>query len=282
MLHDTGGREALASAARRRGGAPARVQVEVDTGMRRMGVTPDAAAGFVADVAAEPSLALTGVLSHFARADEADLEPTREQLRAFGRVLAELARRRVAPGSVHIANSAGLVALDALTGEGPPQDAVRPGLLLYGAQPCAQRAAPLAPVMSLRAPVVALRRVRRGESVGYAACYRAPADTCIATLALGYADGVPVAATGRGAVWLGGARRPFAGRVSMDYVTVDVADAEVALGDMAVVFGCEAAGAPAVLPVEAAAAAAGTHAYELFVRVGARVQRVLSDGSAAV
>ena len=109
--------------------------------------------------------------------------------------------------------------------------------------------------MSLRAPVVAVRRVRRGDAVGYAALYRAPADTRIATLALGYADGVPIAASGRGSVWLAGARRPIAGRVSMDYVGVDVGDAPVAVGDAAVVFGSEAAGGPAVLPVEEAARA---------------------------
>jgi alanine racemase len=98
--------------------------------------------------------------------------------------------------------------------------------------------------MSLRAPVVALRRVRRGDAVGYAALYRARADTRIATLALGYADGVPISASGHGSVWLAGARRPIAGRVSMDYVGVEVGDAAVEIGDPAIVFQ-ETAGGPA-------------------------------------
>ncbi len=115
--------------------------------------------------------------------------------------------------------------------------------------------------------------MRRGEPVGYAALYRARADTRIATLALGYADGVPIAASGRGSVWLAGARRPIAGRVSMDYVGVEVGDAPVSLGDTAVVFGSETAGGPTVLPVDEAARSADTLAYELFVRVGARVRR---------
>jgi alanine racemase len=271
VLHDTRGRAWLAAAARRRG-TTASVQVEVDTGMRRMGVPLAEAESFAAEVAGDPALALAGVMTHFARADEADLAPTRAQLRAFAGVIDGLRRRGVAPGSVHAANSAGLVALADIP-EGAPQDAVRPGLLLYGAQPAAARACTLRPVMSLRAPVVALRRVRSGESVGYAALYRARADTRIATLALGYADGVPVSASGRGSVWLAGARRPIAGRVSMDYVGVEIGDAPVEIGDTAIVFGSEVAGGPAVLPVEEAAQCAGTISYELWVRVGARVRR---------
>jgi alanine racemase len=120
-----------------------------------------------------------------------------------------------------------------------------------------------------------VRRIRRGEAVGYAALYRAPADTWIATLGIGYADGVPIAASGSGSVWLAGARRPIAGRVSMDYLGVDVGDAPVEVGDVAVLFGCEVAGGPIVLPVEEAARCAGTLPYELLVRVGARVRREL-------
>jgi alanine racemase len=275
VLHDAGGRALLAAAARRLG-ARASVHVEVDTGMRRMGVPCADAERFVAEIAADPALALDGVMTHLARADESDLAPTRAQLREFADLVAALRRRGVAPGSVHVANSAALCAQDALAGEGPAQDAVRPGLLLYGAQPSSVRTASLRPVMSLRAPVVAVRRARRGEAVGYAALYRAPADTRIATLALGYADGVPIAASGKGSVWLAGARRPIAGRVSMDYVGVDVGDARVEVGDVAVVFGCEVTGGPVVLPVEEAARSADTLPYELLVRVGARVRREVS------
>jgi alanine racemase len=241
--------------------------------MRRMGVPLGDAAAFVAELAREPALALAGVMTHLARADEPDLAPTREQLRAFAELVGALRERGVAPGSVHAANSAGLVSLGELARDGPPQDAVRPGLLLYGAQPCAERACVLRPVMSLRAPVVAVRTVRRGEAVGYAALYRARADTRIATLGLGYADGVPIATSGRGSVWLAGARRPIAGRVSMDYVGVEIGDARVEIGDVATVFGCESAGGAVVLPVEEAARCAGTLSYELLVRVGARVRR---------
>jgi alanine racemase len=254
------------------------VHVEVDTGMSRMGVPVGEAEALIAKVAAEPGLALAGVMTHFARADEPDLEPTRAQLRAFADVLGSLRRRDLAPGVVHAANSAGLVALAELGRDAPPQDAVRPGLMLYGVSPGTARPAPVRPVMSLRTPVVAVRRVRAGDPVGYAALYRARADTRIATLALGYADGLPISASGRGSVWLAGARRPIAGRVSMDYVGVEIGDAPVAIGDVATVFGSEVAGGPVVLPVEEAAQSAGTISYELLVRVGARVHRQYLGG----
>jgi alanine racemase len=278
VLYDAEGAAQLADAARRRDRGPARVHVEVDTGMSRMGVPLSAAEHFAAELAGEGALAVEGVMTHLARADEGDLAPSRAQLRAFGELVAALRRRGIAPRSVHAMNSAGLVAMGELVEDGPPQDAVRPGLLLYGVQPscgAGRRCGALRPAMSLRAPVVALRRVRRGDPVGYGALYRASADTAIATVGLGYADGVPISMSGRGSVWLAGARRPIAGRVSMDYVAVEVGEAPVRVGDVAVIFGAERPGGAAVLPVEEAAEAAGTLSYELLVRVGVRVHREL-------
>ena len=90
--------------------------------------------------------------------------------------------------------------------------------------------------MTLRR-VVQVRRVRAGEAVGYGATHRAARDTCVATLPIGYADGVPVSTSNRGQVLLGGRSRPLVGRVSMDFVTIDAGDASVAIGDEAVLFG---------------------------------------------
>jgi alanine racemase len=117
---------------------------------------------------------------------------------------------------------------------------------------------------------VQVRRVAAGDAVGYGAEYRALRPTRIATLAIGYADGVPVAASGRGCALVRGQRLAFAGRVSMDYVGVDCGDLPVEIGDEAILFGT---GQGTRLPVEEAAAAAGTIAYELLVRIGARVPR---------
>jgi len=254
--------------------SPVAVQVEVDTGMRRMGAPPEEAVDLLAAVAAQPSLALEGAFTHFARADEPDGAATLEQAAAFEAVLARARARGAAPRLVHCANSAALLLGAALDRAVPGANAVRPGVLLYGAQPAAHCVAPLRPAMTLRTRVVALRPARRGDAVGYSALYRAPRATRIATLPIGYADGVPIAASNRGAALIRGRRHPFAGRVSMDFVTVDVGDAPVEIGDEAILFGAAEQGA---LPVEEAAAAAGTIAYELFVRVGARVRRAYAE-----
>jgi alanine racemase len=130
--------------------------------------------------------------------------------------------------------------------------------------------------MTLATRVVQVRDVRPGEAVGYGAVWRAPAPTHVATLAIGYADGVPWSLANRGEVLLRGRRVPIIGRVSMDLITVDAGEAQVFVGDEAIVFG-------EGLPVEEVAACAGTLPYELVTRVGARVPRVAEgEGSAAV
>lgn len=266
---------ALLAEAARAGRAPLGVQVELDTGMKRMGVAPEAAAGVLAAVEAEPSLRLEGVFTHFARADEPDLAPTLAQLVAFRRILDAAAAAGVRPGLVHAANSAGLLAGKPLWEALPALNAARPGLMLYGVRPAEHLEADLRPAMTLRARVAQLHRVKAGEAVGYSAGFRATRDTTIATLPLGYEDGVPVSSSGRGSVLIRGRRLPIAGRVSMDYTGVEVADAPVCIGDEAVFFGQPQNGLR--LSVEDVAEAAGTIAYELLVRVGARVPRVFVD-----
>ena len=128
--------------------------------------------------------------------------------------------------------------------------------------------------MTLRTRVDHVRSLRPGDAVGYGGLYRAPQPTRVATLPVGYADGVPVSASNRGHVLVAGRRLPIVGRVSMDYIGVEVGDAPVAIGDEAIVFG---EGEEGRLPVEELAAAAGTIAYELLVRVGARVPRVYQE-----
>jgi alanine racemase len=214
---------------------------------------------------------LEGVFTHFARADETDLGPSLEQLSIFRSLLRQARARGVDPGLVHAAQSAGLLAGGPLDAALPEAGAVRVGLLLYGVRPAAHLGAGLAPAMTLSARVAHVRRLRGGDAVGYAALWRAPGETRIATLALGYADGLPIAASNRGQVWLRGRRLPLVGRVSMDYVAVEIGDAPVEIGDEAVVFGVAEGGG---IPVEDAAAAAQTLPYELLVRLGARVPRV--------
>jgi alanine racemase len=271
VLHGLWQLATLTEALRGNGESAVPVQVEIDTGMRRMGVAPDDAVALLAAVASQPLLRLEGVYTHLACADEPDLEPSREQLSLFKQLLDAARARGLDSGCVHFANSAALLGgaplLDAV-----PSDAVRPGLMLYGATPAHDASGELRPVMTLRTRVVALRTVREREAVGYNATFRAPRNTRVATLPVGYGDGVPVSASNRAAVLIQGQRFAVVGRVSMDYLGVDVGVAPVALGDEAIVFGV---GQGAELRVEEAAAAADALAYELLVRVGSRVPRVI-------
>ncbi len=273
VVHHPGEIERLSSAAKARS-TRLPVHVEIDTGMHRMGVASEEALELLAAVDAEPALTLAGVYTHFARADEPDLTPTLEQLAEFRRVLDAARERGIEPGLVHCAHSAGLLAGKRVFDALPEAGAVRPGLMLYGVHPAPHLEARLRPAMTLRTRVAHVRRLRAGDAVGYAALFRAERDTCVATLPVGYADGVPIAASNRGSVLIRGRRLPMIGRVSMDYVTVDAGDAPVEIGDDAILFGGDDAGR---LPVEEAAAAAGTSAYELLVRVGARVPRSVED-----
>jgi alanine racemase len=265
------GQVALLATAARDLAQPLDVHVAVDTGMRRTGVPRKDALALLEAVAREPALHLGGVYSHLARADEPDLTPSLEQLRAFGELLAQMRERGLDPGLIHVAHSAGLLAGKPLFDALPEQAAARPGVMLYGVRPAPHFEVDLQPAMRLATKVVQLRCAKAGDPVGYGAGFRAPRDTRIATLPIGYADGVPISASGRGCVLISGRRMPIAGRVSMDFTTIDVGDAPVEIGADAILFGGGQGGA--VLTVEEAAAAAQTLPYELLVRVGRRVQR---------
>ena len=269
VLHHAG-QVALAASAAQRVGTPLAVHVEVDTGMRRMGVAPEAAAALLEKIRGERALRLEGVLTQLARADEPDLAPSLEQLATFSRVLRDAEAGGAARPFVHVWNSAGLLALPDLAGALADDVGARPGLMLYGVSPAPHLRASLRPVMTLRTRVVALRPVAPGDAVGYGGTWRAPRRGRIATLALGYDDGVPCAAGNRGSALLHGRRVPIAGRISMDFVTLDVGDGPAAIGDEVILFG---KGPQGRLPVEEAAAAADTIPYELLVRVGRRVPR---------
>lgn len=256
------------------------VQVEIDTGMCRMGVSPEEAPTLIESLVRGQGLVLEGVYTHLACADEPDLTSVRAQLALFREVLAALETRGINPGLVHVANSAALLASEDLAADLPERiNAVRPGLMLYGVCPARhlEGRANLRPAMSLRTKIANVRHVRPGEPVGYGATFRAKQRGRIATLPIGYADGVPWSLGNRGQVLVRGRRTPVAGRISMDLTTLDLGESDVKLGEPVVVFGASNEGAGAVLPVEQVAEAAGTIAYELLVRVGQRVPRILDE-----
>jgi alanine racemase len=244
------------------------VHLKIDTGMSRLGLRPERLGEFVAALARQPRLQLTGLCSHLADADGPDAAPTDAQLAAFDRARAELERLGVRPTVVHVANSAGTVRFARAR-----FDLVRPGLALYGYSPSGAAAfAGLTPALTLKSRVVALRQLAAGESVSYAGLYQTPAPARIATVPIGYADGYTRRLTGRAQVLVGGRRVPVVGAITMDMSMVDVTSvAACKLGDEVVLLGQQ--GSERVSADELASWA-GTIAWEIFCGISKRVPRV--------
>lgn len=261
--------EALASAVRRAGHARFPVHVKIDTGMGRFGALPEESGALMDALSRQPQLELEGLATHLARADADDAGSVGRQLAQFDAVRQSFAARGLRPSMVHLANSAGVLGFARAHG-----DMVRPGLMLYGVAPDAFRegAADLRPALSWKTRIVHLKEVPAGFGVGYGHAFVAARDTRLAVLPVGYADGLPVPASNRAQVLVGGRRVPLVGRVCMDACMVDVTDLpQVAVGDEAVLIGSQGEDS---LGAADLAAAAGTLSYEILCGIGARVPRV--------
>ena len=242
----------------RAGEAPSPAALHVDTGINRLGLRPEQA-GSVAAAGAGLEIAL--VMSHLACASDAASATNRRQLERFHEV------RRLFPGAkASLANSAGM-----FLGRDFAFDMVRPGISLYGGGPFETSHPAILPVATLTAPVLQVRAVPAGESVGYGSTFTAERVMTVATVGVGYADGVLRSSSPGGSAFVAGEHRPLIGRVSMDLLAVDVTGLVVRPGDAVELFGTN-------LPIDEAAAAAGTMAYELLVRLGPRVTRVYRGG----
>ena len=221
-------------AAVRESGSPARVHLKIDTGLSRNGSYVDDWPELVTSVAKAQSaneVAVIGVWSHFAYADEPGHPTIAAQIEAFRAALAVAARAGVEPQLRHLANSAATLTL--------PEahfDLVRPGIAVYGLSPVAGDYG-LTPAMTLRAGAASVKRVRAGEGVSYGHEYTASRATTLVLVPLGYADGVPRHAGNAGPVWINGTRFTVSGRVCMDQIVVDVGDLPVVPGDPVVLFG---------------------------------------------
>lgn len=234
------------------------VWLKIDTGMNRLGFRPEDFPVALARVRSIiPAPLEIRVLTHLARADDCDDMANREQIARFNAALAGH------DFATSIANSAGI-----LSGAGIHADWVRPGLALYGVSPFADRTSSdlgLQPVMSLESTILTVRRVPKGETVGYGGTWRAPRDSTVAIIAAGYGDGLPRNLPSDTPVLIGGQRARVAGRVSMDMIAVDVSSLPpVRVGDSVTLWG-------EGLPVEEIARHAGTIPYELLCGVSQRV-----------
>ncbi len=259
------------------------VHVKVDTGMQRVGVAPIDAAALVRHLAdRSPALRLEAVYTHLACADEPSNAANAAQLAVFERVLAEIDDDGLLPPMVHIANSAATLAVPDTR-----RSLVRTGIAIYGISPgpgVDDLVSDLRPALSLCARVSHVKRVSAGSHVSYGWRHRFDRDTTVATVPLGYADGVPrrlgtlIDVPGAG-VLIGGRRCPIVGVVTMDQFMVDVGDDDVAVGDEVVLIGEQDGLA---IRAEDWADRLGTIGYEIVCAISARVPRVAARPAAGV
>lgn len=245
---------------------PTRIHVKVDTGMGRIGVTPEEAPGLCQAVAETPGLQLGGLATHFASAEDEDLQSVQEQWERFA-PLAEQFRGR--KGLIrHAANSAA-----ALWFEPARLDWIRPGLVTYGIPPAPRELPfPVRPVLALKARVAQLRDFPAGAAVGYGGTWRAERPSRLALAPVGYGDGYPWNLGNRAAVLIQGQRAPVRGRVSMDQIIVDVTDIPgVRLGEEVVLIGRQS---EEEITVRELAELSDTCTYELLTRLNERLPRV--------
>jgi alanine racemase len=227
-------------------GRPLPAHLKVDTGMHRQGCAPADLPELVRVALAERGLEVEGLWSHFAVADEpAAAATTDAQLASFQRALGVASEQGLVPSWRHLANSAGAtLRADARF------DMVRVGIELYGLAPAPAFAGEvrqrLRPALALRAAVSALRAVDAGERVSYGHRWAAPQATRIATLPVGYADGVRRGLSGRIRVLLGGREVPQVGTITMDQLMVDIGDGPIEVGEVATLLGDPARGEPGV------------------------------------
>lgn len=246
---------------------PVKFHLKVDTGMGRIGVSPASAQKILAFIAESPELKLEGIATHLASA-ESDENYTSDQLGRFETVRAQAKALGFDNVLAHAANSAALIAHPSSR-----LDLVRPGLSLYGVSPVAGPGPALTPVFSWMTKIVFLKRVPAGTYISYGRTYRTNAESDIATLPAGYADGVPRRSSGRAQVIVKGKRCPVLGRVTMDHIMVDVTGLGANVGDAVTLIGRQD---KEEIRVDEWATWADTVSYEILCGVTKRVPRVIT------
>ena len=262
----------LVSAAAKKARKTARVHFKLDTGMGRLGILAKDALETIRAARELPGLDCEGVFSHCPMAYDPKDPFTGRQIKLFKSIVAACAKEGIAFKKVHMAAS------DAINNF--PETAKRPftmvrtGINLHGSfDPYGRKALKVEPVLTLKTRVAQVRELPAGTTLGYGRTWCLAAPAKVATISAGYADGLPLALTNRGFVFIAGRRCKIIGRISMDYTTVDVTGIPgVKAGDEVVCFG--RCGRDSITPDDWAALK-GTHAYDVICSLGSRVQRVV-------
>ena len=255
-------------------GVVARVHAKVDTGMGRMGVRPEGAAGLFDALLGSRHAELEAVYSHFATADEPDPAQTLDQTATFRRAVSYFGDRDLPMPTLHLANSGAVL-------QHPDSyfDLVRPGLMLYGVYPAdtIPRTVEIRPALTWKSTVVLSKPLPAGSPVSYGATWAPDRDTRIVVVPMGYGDGFPRLLSNRGEVLIRGCRHPVVGRVCMDQFMVEVGrDTDVRVGDEVVIIGAQG---EEKITANEVATWAETIPYEILTRITSRVPRHYRGGA---
>ena len=264
----------LISAAAVKAKKVAKVHFKLDTGMGRLGILAKDALQVMREVKKLPNLDCEGVFSHFPMAFDPKDPFTKRQIKLFKDIVAAAEKEGFRFKKVHISASDGINNFPETAKK--PFTIVRTGINLHGSfDPYGRKALKVEPVLSLKTRVAQVRELPAGTTLGYGRTWCLNKPTKVATVSAGYADGLPLALTNRGFVFIGGKRCKIIGRISMDYTTVDVSEVRnVKPGDEVICFG--KCGKDAITPDDWATLK-GTHAYDIICSLGNRVQRVVRD-----
>lgn len=248
----------------------AKAHLKVDTGMSRIGVFPDESGLHVAKLINElQNIKVEGVFTHFARADELNLDAANKQLEAFTSFVTLLKENNICPDIVHCANSAAILQIpDAQI------SVVRAGIVIYGLWPSEEMMSvdiDLKPAMSLVSHIAYIKEIKAGRAVSYGGTYVAPTDVRIATIPVGYADGYPRGLSNKGYVLINGQRAPIVGRVCMDQFMVNITDIEANRFDEVILLGSSGG---ENITAEELGDISGRFNYELVCDITSRVPRI--------
>ncbi|MFT6928164.1 MAG: alanine racemase [Psychromonas sp.] len=264
--------QALAQAARKRN-KKITIHVKVDTGMGRMGVKPDQILTFLDQCKSQPEIIIGGICSHFPRADENDLSFSKAQFNTFAALKKKTEKYHIP--LYHIANSAALFTLTEAR-----LDAVRPGISIYGLKPSVSMKVPglneLKPVMSLISQITLIKEVEQGVGIGYGHMHYTDKPSLIATIPMGYGDGLSRTLSNKIDVLIAGERCRQVGRICMDQCMIDVTHlrGKVSIGDEVCIIGTQGS---ETITVDDVAKKQSTVNYEIITAISMRVPRIVAQ-----
>lgn len=252
-------------------GKTAKLHIKIDTGMGRLGFQPtDESVDEILKIKDLEGIEVEGIFTHFAKADETDKTVTRGQYEKYEWMIDKLEKKGFTAPIKHVSNSASIIDLPEYN-----LDMVRPGIMIYGYYPSEEvdkSRIELKPAMTLKSVVSNIKTVAEGTGISYGHLFKAPRESRIATVPIGYADGYTRMLTGKAEVYIGGKIAPVAGKICMDQLMLDVTDIPgVQIGDEVVFFGEGVDGYP---HVDEVAAKLGTINYEIVCMIGRRLPRV--------